>query len=78
VRIARARISGFGSSESCGRRISDWKDWLGTQGEAYLVDLRYASHTLLDRDSTYFDKRVHGEDDELWLCLCIVHEVEVD
>jgi hypothetical protein len=42
------------------------------------VDSGYASDTLADSDTTYLDERVDGEDDELRLCLCIVHEVEVD
>jgi hypothetical protein len=42
------------------------------------VDPVYASYTLADRNSTHFDERVHGKDDELRLCLCIVHEIEVD
>jgi hypothetical protein len=48
------------------------------RGEACLVDSGYASHSLPDRMSAYLDERVHGEDDELRLRLCIVHEVEVD
>ena len=42
------------------------------------MDSGYASYTLVDRNTTYLDERVHGEDDKLRLCLCIVHEVEVN
>jgi len=46
---------------------------LGVRVEPCLEDSGYASY-----NSTHLDERVHGEDDELRLCLCIVHEVEVD
>ena len=74
MRIASARIRGFGSSESYAACVSDEN----VRAEVCLVDSGHASHTLADRNDTHLDKRVHGKDDELRLCLCIVHKVEVD
>lgn len=43
-----------------------------------MYDQYFATNLFKDVENCYLDKGIDGENDEFGLCLCIVHEVEVD